>query len=129
MATEPQSKRLELGTVVEYRSQNNGDHETGRIADTSSEGAENERLHIDRGGSLESIDREQIIAIVERHPDRLTRDDVPPKPGYAHEINENVDDALEDALKTCSIAGETYLEALIAAELASFRYERGAFDE
>ena len=55
----------------------------------------------------------------------LTREDVPEKPGYEREIDENIDSALEDALKTVSVADEEYLEHLLACELGSLRVERG----
>ncbi|QCW05292.1 hypothetical protein [Natrinema pallidum] len=55
----------------------------------------------------------------------ITREDIPEKPGYEREIDENVDAALEDALDTVSVANEDYLERLLASELGSFRIERG----
>jgi len=57
--------------------------------------------------------------------DAITREDVPEKPGYEREIDENIDATLEEALDTVSIAGEDYLEHLLACELGSFRTERG----
>lgn len=58
-------------------------------------------------------------------PTRFRCAEVPEKPNYDAEVQENVDDALEQALETARIANAEYLEALLSNELASYRYAGG----
>ena len=126
MSSETIDQRLTEDARVEFKSESADSHLRGQITDT-----DGSRLKVAYGDRSEWIDQEQITSLVERprSEDRLTREDVPEKPGYEMEIDENVDDALEDALKTASIANERYLEALLSAELGSFRLERGVYDD
>lgn len=59
---------------------------------------------------------------IEHQPNEYAPNELPEKPAYDREIDENVDDALEDAYKTCKIANNEYLENMLKNELASYRY-------
>ncbi|WP_436348924.1 hypothetical protein [Natronorubrum sp. FCH18a] len=117
--------RLSAGVRVEFQTVDSTTPNRGRITEI-----DGHQLLINWADETEWIDQEQITSILERnqHTERMSREDVPEKPGYELEIDENVDASLADALKTAAVANEGYLEALLAAELASFRLERGAYD-
>lgn len=129
MSSESLDQRLSEGSRVEYRSPESESYKQGRIT-----GIDGTELQITVGDDAEWIGQDQISSLLERSTDgkqthQMSREDVPEKPGYEREIDENVDASLADALKTASIAGEDYLEALFAAELGSFRLERGVYDD
>ncbi|WP_440767470.1 hypothetical protein [Natronorubrum sp. DTA7] len=118
--------RLSEGVRVEFQTADSTSPNRGRITEI-----DGHQLLINWADETEWIDQEQITSILERnqHTERMSREDVPGKPGYELEIDENVDASLADALKTAAVANEGYLEALLAAELASFRLERGVHDD
>lgn len=124
MSSESVDQRLSEGVRLEYHSSESDSYKRGRITEI-----DGTRLQIAVSDDTEWIDQEQITSILEQSTNGISRSDVPEKPGYEREIDENIDDSLADSLKTVSIAGEDYLESLLAAELGSFRLERGVYDD
>ena len=55
--------------------------------------------------------------------------EVPEKPSYPREVDENVDSVLEEALDTVEMADNEHLTTLLANELASHRIDAGVSND